>query len=106
MGMHLPTCKNELLPKPSPAPSDLQTARSSASPKPSSAPWATEPFARQRHANRTRNSLPDHLRVTQTLDSFKTGLKTFVFRKAFLALWEITVTKFSIMLMFTSFIVF
>src|SRR4029434_2900685 len=32
------------------------------------------------------NSLPDHLRATQTLDSFKTGLKTFLFRKAFLTL--------------------
>ena len=32
------------------------------------------------------NSLPDHLRATQTLDSFKAGLKTFLFRKAFLAL--------------------
>src|SRR4029434_6937092 len=25
------------------------------------------------------NSLPDHLRATQTLDSFKAGLKTFLF---------------------------
>src|SRR4029434_8159631 len=35
-------------------------------------------------APRLLNSLPDHLRATQTLDSFKTGLKTFLFRKAFL----------------------
>ena len=35
-------------------------------------------------APRLWNSLPDHLRAT--LDSFKTGLKTFLFRKAFLAL--------------------
>ena len=37
-------------------------------------------------ASRLWNSLPDHLRATQTLDSFKAGLKTFLFRKAFLAL--------------------
>ena len=37
-------------------------------------------------APRLWNSLPDHLRATQTLDSFKAGLKTFLFRKAFLAL--------------------
>src|SRR4029434_5070092 len=36
-------------------------------------------------APRLWNSLPDHLRATQTLDSFKAGLKTFLFRKAFLA---------------------
>ena len=35
-------------------------------------------------APRLWNSLPDHLRATQTLDCFKTGLKTFLFRKAFL----------------------
>src|SRR4029434_4060684 len=37
-------------------------------------------------APRLWNSLPDHLRATQTLDSFKAGLKSFLFRKAFLAL--------------------
>ncbi|XP_078147037.1 uncharacterized protein LOC144542992 [Centroberyx gerrardi] len=34
-------------------------------------------------APRLWNSLPNHLRAAQTLDSFKTGLKTFLFRKAF-----------------------
>ena len=28
-------------------------------------------------------SLPDHLRAPESLDSFKKGLKTFLFRKAF-----------------------
>ncbi|XP_060929417.1 uncharacterized protein LOC133003646 [Limanda limanda] len=32
-------------------------------------------------APRLWNGLPDHLRATQTLDSFKTGLKTFLFKK-------------------------
>ena len=35
-------------------------------------------------APRLWNGLPDHLRATQTLDSFKTGLKTLLFKKAFL----------------------
>ena len=30
------------------------------------------------------NRLPDFLRETQTLNSFKNGLKTFLFREAFL----------------------
>ena len=34
-------------------------------------------------APRLWNSLPTNLRAPQTLDSFKTGLKTFLFRKAF-----------------------
>ena len=34
-------------------------------------------------APRLWNSLPDHLRATQTLACFKTGLKTFLFIKAF-----------------------
>jgi len=37
-------------------------------------------------APRLWNGLPDHLRATQTLNSFKTGLKTFLFRKAFFTL--------------------
>ena len=34
-------------------------------------------------APRLWNSLPTQLRATQSLDSFKTGLKTFLFRKAY-----------------------
>ncbi|CAB1414660.1 unnamed protein product [Pleuronectes platessa] len=42
--------QNSSLPKPPPAPSDLQVARSFGFPTPSYAPWATGPFAQQRPA--------------------------------------------------------